>query len=208
MPRKVTYPIVEMFSSIQGEGEYVGTTMFFIRFGGCPVGKVKGECLTFNGVKFDCDTKYQQFDKKTIPQITSSIPAGTKYVCLTGGEPFLYNLNPLISRLLLKGMSIHIETSGTIKPKRFLWSRVNWITVSPKAGCDFDFWDKHCSSYKFLIDYKTKGLFLEDFKNNGVVFLQPIKDKNYKRNLNKALGLCHIYNVRLSLQMHKYIGAR
>lgn len=197
-----------MFESIQGEGEYVGTPMFFIRFGSCPVGKVKGECLTFDGIKFECDTKYQQFEKKTIPQIVSEIPLGIKYVCLTGGEPFLYNLNPLLQRLILIGVSIHIETSGTVKPKRFLWSRVDWVTVSPKVCCDFDFWDKHCSSYKFLIDFKTKGLFLEEFKNNGEIFLQPIKDKNYKRNLNKALELCHKYNVRLSLQMHKYIGVR
>ena len=35
--QNLTYPIVEIFHSLQGEGAWAGTNAFFIRMGGCDV---------------------------------------------------------------------------------------------------------------------------------------------------------------------------
>ena len=52
MAREKSYPIVEIFNSVQGEGYHTGTPSIFIRFGGCNLQAVLGVIQIFQyGIK-------------------------------------------------------------------------------------------------------------------------------------------------------------
>lgn len=111
--------INEIFYSIQGEGNNTGISMVFIRLSGCNL-----RCSF-------CDTAYAFEDGREMSE--SEIMAEvSKYeaswVCITGGEPFMQDIGRLVGRLKLKGMTIQIETNGTI----FQPVDCDWLTVSPK----------------------------------------------------------------------------
>ena len=51
-----------------------------------------------------------------------------KTIVLTGGEPLMWNLEILTSKLKELGCTIHIETSGAYP----MSGHLDWITLSPK----------------------------------------------------------------------------
>lgn len=117
-----TYQVNEIFSSIQGEGKFAGLPSTFIRLQGCTVG-----CHW-------CDTKYTWGaggTKMSVEDIIKKVIF--KNVVITGGEPTLYNLDPLIKELW--GRHIQLETSGQNNLKGHC--APNWITWSPKRQLDF-----------------------------------------------------------------------
>ena len=78
------YPVVEKFYSLQGEGLFMGTPAYFIRFAGCNL-----RCEW-------CDTK-ESWQTDSVPlieqeELVQAIPC--ERVILTGGEPTLQDLKP------------------------------------------------------------------------------------------------------------------
>ena len=111
------YEVVEIFDSIQGEGINIGTPSTFIRLARCNL-----KCKW-------CDSKYSWEKGKmmTIPQILKKVH---KYnVVITGGEPLLQNLNPLLDKLNKSG-EIEIETNGTLFDKNII--KKARFNISPK----------------------------------------------------------------------------
>ncbi|WP_434980209.1 7-carboxy-7-deazaguanine synthase QueE [Daejeonia sp. YH14] len=113
-------PVMEHFYTIQGEGFHTGKAAYFIRLGGCDVG-----CHW-------CDVK-ESWDPDLHPLLDAEEVAKTaaqhcKTIVLTGGEPLMWNLEVLTSRLKELGCTIHIETSGAYPVSGHL----DWITLSPK----------------------------------------------------------------------------
>jgi 7-carboxy-7-deazaguanine synthase len=117
----VTYPIMEDFYTIQGEGAHTGRAAYFIRTAGCDV-----NCWW-------CDVKEswdegqhpsQRVDELVQKAKTSEVP----FAVITGGEPLLHDLDPLTLRLKNAGLQTHIETSGSSPLSGYL----DWITLSPK----------------------------------------------------------------------------
>lgn len=99
--------VSEIFSSIQGEGLYVGTPQVFIRLSGCNL-----DCSW-------CDTQYamsggRQMEPREVAALVEKEAATS--VCITGGEPLLQEaeLRLLIARLKDMGLEVVIETNGTI----------------------------------------------------------------------------------------------
>ncbi|HSB92729.1 MAG TPA: 7-carboxy-7-deazaguanine synthase QueE [Flavitalea sp.] len=117
----ITYPVMESFYTIQGEGYYQGKAAYFIRLGGCDVG-----C-------FWCDVK-DSWDATIHPQVsvTSLIEQAAAYpgrmTVITGGEPLLHDCFPLTQALKEAGFQTNIETSGS-SPLSGDW---DWICLSPK----------------------------------------------------------------------------
>jgi 7-carboxy-7-deazaguanine synthase len=113
-------PLMEAFYTIQGEGYYKGSAAFFIRIGGCDVG-----CHW-------CDVK-ESWDANLHPptyieEIVTQAKSYADTVVVTGGEPLMWNMNPLTEALQAAGMKTHIETSGAY-PLSGKW---DWICLSPK----------------------------------------------------------------------------
>ncbi len=116
-------PIVEEFYSIQGEGCNTGKAAYFIRIGGCDIG-----CSW-------CDSKYS-WDATQHPLvdinriIDNIILSKADSVVVTGGEPLMWNMNPLCQLLQRHNIKTYLETSGAY----LLTGKWDWITLSPKKG--------------------------------------------------------------------------
>jgi 7-carboxy-7-deazaguanine synthase len=114
-------PVMESFYTHQGEGMYHGSAAYFIRLAGCDVG------CSWCDVKESWDAnlhKNIEIDL-LVEQATNS---GSNIVVVTGGEPLMYNLDELTTKLKETGLRTHLETSGAY-PLSGVW---DWICVSPK----------------------------------------------------------------------------
>ena len=113
-------PLMEEFYTIQGEGYHKGTAAYFIRVGGCDVG-----CHW-------CDVKESWnpdiHPPTDIESIATNAAKYSKTIVVTGGEPLMWDMNPLTELLKVKGLDTHIETSGAY-PLTGSW---DWICLSPK----------------------------------------------------------------------------
>jgi len=115
-------PVMEMFYSIQGEGYNTGKAAFFMRIGGCDVG------CHWCDVKEAWDASVHPLT--TVDQILENLGNyAAKSVVITGGEPLMYNLEPLCQALKKENIRIFLETSGTCP----LSGSFDWICVSPKS---------------------------------------------------------------------------
>ena len=115
-------PIMEAFYTIQGEGFHKGSASYFIRTGGCDVG-----CHW-------CDVK-ESWDENSHPiisveEIVKKSAGFSDCVVVTGGEPLMWNMNPLTKALKKLGKKTHIETSGAY-PLTGFW---DWVCLSPKKA--------------------------------------------------------------------------
>tara|TARA_R110002167_G_scaffold1441_11_gene6876 strand:+ start:3318 stop:3992 length:675 start_codon:yes stop_codon:yes gene_type:complete len=219
------YKINEVFESIQGEGSFTGVPSIFVRLQGCPVG-----CPW-------CDTKHtwtldSQLERSgpavmaeqgesshwfnhTVEQLLALFTEQNyraKHVVITGGEPCMYDLIPLSSRLIALGYSVQIETSGTYE---VLTHENTWVTVSPKvnmpggrkvlaSAMQRANEIKHPIAMEKHIEELDQTLILLEDKPQPVIYLQPISQQ--KRATELAIKVCIERNWRLSLQTHKFIG--
>lgn len=114
-------PLVEDFYTIQGEGFHSGKPAYFIRLGGCDVG-----CRW-------CDAKYT-WNPRVFPPVDvdviveRAVGCAAQAIVITGGEPLLYPLEILTSKLRERGLEIFLETSGTHP----FSGEFDWVCLSPK----------------------------------------------------------------------------
>lgn len=120
--KPTTLEVCEIFTSIQGEGTRIGVPSTFVRLLRCNL-----HCAW-------CDTTYSWKDGERVEGMPMSPEAILRAVqapdvVLTGGEPMLQDLEPLLN--LMGDRHVTIETNGTIfKP----YDRVNLWSISPKLG--------------------------------------------------------------------------
>ena len=202
----------EFFSSIQGEGWLTGTPMTFIRLWGCNL-----TCPW-------CDTPQASKDQHTttIKALTAAAYAlGNKWVCITGGEPTIHlGFDALVESLQAANLRVAVETNGTRS-----WTSVpDWVCVSPKVkGSMLKNVPLFTDEVKLLVGAGPDHYDAEEFIVNypdlcSVTCLQPVwhGEGGYKHsgcsiswtNTLRAIELCHKYQVRLSVQMHRLIGVK
>jgi 7-carboxy-7-deazaguanine synthase len=96
--------ITEIFHSIQGEAQFSGWPTVFVRLTGCPL-----RCRY-------CDTAYAfgGGEWRRIGEVVDEVARhGTRYVCVTGGEPLAQpRCLPLLTALCDGGYRVALETSG------------------------------------------------------------------------------------------------
>jgi len=204
-----TLRINEIFFSAEGEGGRQGQPTIFVRLSGC-------------NLRCDfCDTRYAWEEGQEINQeiILSKIGRlrekyKADWVSITGGEPLVQDIKPLVEKLKQAGFKIQIETNGT-KPITF---EVDWLTVSPKPP---DFFSTRTSrqqatEVKLVV---TKNLRLAEvekvrkkFRANIPLWLQPKsnEDWSYRRawHLFEQAARGGLKNIRLGCQLHKIYGLR
>ncbi|MDB9315931.1 7-carboxy-7-deazaguanine synthase QueE [Spirulina sp. CS-785/01] len=196
-----TYPIVETFHSLQGEGAWMGVSAFFIRLAGCDV-----HCPW-------CDTKEswptQGHPQQSITELTQiAQEANPAMVVITGGEPLMHNLFPLTAELKQAGLRVHLETSGA-HPVTGNW---DWVTFSPKR-----YKSPHKSIYERVDELKVVVAEADDLEwakteadqvpLTAIKYLQPEWNTPHSQQLVFEYVLRHP-DWRVSLQTHKLMGVR
>ena len=165
-------PIIEMFTSIQGEGIYTGVPSLFVRVSGCNLRCVFGNSR--------CDTPYSSFEAekpicdnvndatKKIADIFRRNPQ-IKHLVITGGEPMLYAnaIKELISNVDAElnnySIIITIETNGTL-PAFGTWSKseldydyvIDLWSISPKLSTSVDYDNKYLTTEQRYMHDKTR----------------------------------------------------
>jgi 7-carboxy-7-deazaguanine synthase len=220
------FPIAEDFHSLQGEGQWVGTPMHFIRLAGCSVGKPvaslpvseipilkTGEpawlCHTYDGRPFWCDTDFQRRRWMSFDDLLSD--TYEEHICLTGGEPLMHleKVDRFIELANERNIMIHIETSGTIKALYPFGSI--WISVSPKQNALPDMLES-ADEIKLLVDknFDLTKIPPEVYRHENV-YIQPINDELMvsKSNFDFCMHILKLQpNWKLSIQQHKLLGLR
>jgi len=120
------YPVVEIFGpTIQGEGINLGQRTMFVRLAGCDF-----RCRW-------CDTLYAldepEVNYMKAPMILKRLQTLAPYcntVTLSGGNPCIHDLEPLINELWDTGYSVQLETQGSIWQDCL--ANVDMINLSPK----------------------------------------------------------------------------
>lgn len=188
--------LAEIFYSVQGEGEHTGKPAVFVRLAGCNL-----------SCDF-CDTDYSLKFFATVDEVVAKVRelgGDCPMVVLTGGEPFAQReAADLIEGLRKDGRRVHIESNGTIASD--LPEDV-WLTVSPKERVD-ERMAKRANEVKLIVNERVPERWLELFADKKTLLLQP--EGNKPKNVALALDYAkaHPGRFRLSLQTHKFIGAR
>ena len=201
IPEDGTYlPLMEEFYTIQGEGFNTGKAAYFIRLGGCDVG-----CHW-------CDVK-ESWDASIHPLtaadeiVRNAVQYPGKAVVITGGEPLIYNLEYLTTKLKENNILTFIETSGAY-PLSGHW---DWICLSPKKfKAPNPAIAIHAHELKIIVFNKTDFEWAESHAKlvgpNCKLYLQPEWSKS-KDML--PLIIDYVKNNpkwEISLQTHKYLN--
>lgn len=175
--------IKEIFSSLQGEGTYIGFEQLFIRFSKCNL-----KCSY-------CDTDFTSELKEYTPQQLANEVA--KYetihsISLTGGEPlldsdFLKEFLPLVDK------KVYLETNGTLfNELEQVIDLVDIISMDIKLNStshNGDLFEKH----KKFIDIVTK--------NNKEIFVKIVFDEKITNDeISKCIELVKNNNIPIILQ--------
>lgn len=194
-------PLMEEFYTIQGEGYHQGKAAYFVRLGGCDVG-----CHW-------CDVK-ESWDVNLHPatdidKIVGNAAAHSEIVVVTGGEPTMYNLEPLTAKLKASGLRTHIETSGAY-PLTGIW---DWVCLSPKKRkLPTSVAYEKANELKVVIYNQHDLIFAEEqsklVSKDCRLYLQPewsVREKSIPMMVEYVLK-----NPKwaITLQSHKYLDVR
>ena len=194
-----TYPIVEIFHSVQGEGFHAGIPHVFVRFGNCNL-----RCEW-------CDTNFLTYEERNLESIVDEVLSyDCDRVIFTGGEPALQDLSTIGSILKKEGISLSIETNGTIEVDPI----IDWICVSPKDQLYPNAKIKQRQGDELKIVYCGQDLGMYDDLRMGFMhhFIQPcyLDSESVEENGRSFQAVEKVVKEsqgwRLSLQTHKWMG--
>ncbi len=194
-----SYPIVEIFHSVQGEAFHSGTPHVFIRFGNCNL-----RCEW-------CDTDFLKFVEMELADIVSQVlEFNCNRVIFTGGEPCLQDLTTIGNALKEHGIHLSIETNGTMTVPEI----IDWVCVSPKDQVYPNVSIKQRIGDELKIVYCGQDLSMYDELKKGFThhFIQPcyIESDSIEKNGRSFAQVEKLVKSttgwRLSLQTHKWMG--
>ena len=178
--------IKEIFTSIQGEGPYIGQKQTFIRFCRCNL-----------ACKF-CDTDF----KTDLKEYTISSLAGilkkenSKTLSLTGGEPlleieFLFEFLKKYKKELSK--KIYLETNGTRTSE--LKKIIDFVDV---VAADIKIESATGEKNQFE---KNEEFLKIAFENKKEAFIKVVFDENILNNeINEIVKIARKFNFKIVLQ--------
>jgi 7-carboxy-7-deazaguanine synthase len=196
----IMLPLMEEFYTIQGEGYQTGKAAYFIRIGGCDVG-----CHW-------CDVK-ESWDAGLHPLthadliLENSLNHPAKAVVITGGEPLMYKLDYLTSKLKENNIQTFLETSGAYS----FSGNWDWVCLSPKKTMaplkeNFPLADE----LKVIIynnhDFEWAEINALQVSRNCKLYLQPEWSRS---NLMLPLIIDYVKKNpkwNISLQTHKFMN--
>ncbi len=207
----MTLKINEIFYSIQGESTYAGRPCVFVRLTGCNL-----RCAY-------CDTSYA-YTEGTTMETWDVINEVSKFECslveITGGEPLLQDeTSGLITLLLDSGYEVLLETNGsknigTVDKRCVIIMDIKCPSSGEEKNNDLENLKmlKKGDEIKFVI--ADRGDY--DFAVNILTLLPGRKKEEVTVNFSPCFSglnpdklaawiLNDKLNVRLNLQLHKYV---
>lgn len=190
------YKVVEIFTSIQGEAEHTGKPVVFVRLHGCNLNCSFCDEPLHKGPTYTEMTELEIGTQCNLPTIV-----------ITGGEPSLTDINPLIVFLKERGYFVCVETNG------FSYNNIreaNWKTLSPKSkSIPAGAWNEikiPCNEETFDLDFLKRVASLSPAQ----LWLQPINGFNTinEEAVKFCFKKCIELNLGLSIQLHKMIGVQ
>ena len=188
-------PIIEIFSSFQGEGLLIGQRQIFVRFAGCN--------LNCNY----CDTNDSKSEKSgklmTPQQVTDEInrllTPDCRTISFTGGEPSLYpDFINEVSKLT--DLKIMLETNGTLPGNIDSIEKLDMVSLDIKLPEHFD---GDFDDEIFFNEIKSLNLLMAKSKNVycKVVILPSTKIKSFKEVVEKlSKNISNKSNLKIIIQ--------
>ena len=172
-------PIIEIFSSFQGEGLLIGERQIFVRFAGCN--------LNCNY----CDTNDSKSERsgvlmspdEVVGEIEKLITPDCRTISFTGGEPSLYP--DFISQVSKNfNLKIMLETNGTLPDNIDSIEKLDIVSLDIKLPEHFD---GDFDNSIFLNEIKSLNLLITKSINVycKVVILPSTKIKSFKEVVEK-----------------------
>ncbi len=225
--------MVEIYSSVKGEGTQSGMPMTFVRFAGCNLA-----CAW-------CDTPYNRVsflasDEQLLDMIMLHSPA---WVVFTGGEPTMQLSTWLANALKTNGVKLAIESNGQMWSDALL--ELDYVCFSPKRFVKAGVPTKHLlhpdiiaaavtgklyiNELRYVIEGTNDTAVLADCPSEFITFSPLMHDQSPAAEFksgdgyggrfgqvdadayNRCLQLVKEYRHRggrLSVQLHKFIGVR
>ena len=215
--------IKEIFTSIQGEGIYIGVNQLFIRFIHCNLN------CSFCDTDFSSNPK--EYDITELAKFVNSFK-NIHSVSLTGGEP-LIETDFLINFLSLVHHKIYLETNGILYDNLAkIKDKIDIISMDiklPSCSNNKNLFNEH---EKFIKIAKEKELFIkivfdEKINNDEIlkscelgkkysvpIVLQPKMDKDKINMQIKFINSVYYkfienyQNIRLIPQVHKFMNIK
>ena len=218
--------INEIFASIDGEGIRTGYLVTFIRTQFCSL-----KCI-YCDTKYSLDACDNNGNKQYIDMSVEEIlqqckDLGNRRITFTGGEPLIQkDAQELISVLTINDFEVNIETNGAVDIKPFkdinfeqpvdhknVIFTMDW--KSPYSGMR----DKMIESnldllnsrdvLKFVVANKEDLADMKDIitrhKLKCSIFVSPVFGQIEGKDIVKYMQNNNLQNVRLQLQLHKYL---
>lgn len=209
--------VIEIFTSIEGEGKRAGLPCTFIRLAGCNL-----RCSY-------CDTKYS-YDEEAAKAFTLTPEEivrecqdfGVKLVTVTGGEPLWHDSIPtLLMQLVAAGFDVNVETNGSMNigmyKRKDLFGDL-FLTMDykgPSSGMN----DRMCLQnlkyldendvLKFVVgtpeDLAAAKNIIETNNLKCQIYFSPIWGQITLVDIANFIMDNHLTNCRIQVQLHKLI---
>ena len=201
--------ITEIYKSIQGESTWTGCPCVFVRLSGCDLrcGWCDSEYTFSGGDRIAIDTIVEEVENHGCPLVE-----------ITGGEPLLQpGVHPLISTLIDRGHRVIVETGGHLDVSVIDPRAIRVIDVKcPGSGESQKVrWEnldalRETDQIKFVLsnrgDYDwAKKIIMQHGLNERVAVLLSVAHGILNPADLAAWILDDRLNVRLQIQLHKYI---
>ena len=211
--------VVEIFTSIEGEGARAGLPATFIRLFGCNL-----RCTY-------CDSAYaherayaDEAKEMTIDEIIQEVQnRKTAAVTVTGGEPLIHNdIKLLLNTLIDNGCNVNVETNGTVIPP-VINSNI-FYTMDFKTHISGMSKEMNPAAFKALenrdvvkcvvaskADMLQAQTFLDDIYGNRDVtempqiYFSPVWGKIEPKEIVEYLLENQLFHIKVQLQLHKLI---
>lgn len=185
------YKINEIFSSWQGEGFNTGMPATFVRLSGCNL-----SCDW-------CDTRHSAHYELSTDEIIAQCQ--NNFVILTGGEPTMQNIQPLVYALKQHNKTVGIETNGLNE----IPVDLDWVAIAPKEGfVGLSDRLKLANEVKLVVTPNTAESYIEwaitHSPSKNIIWLQP--EGNKRDSMQKCMQISNKYGIRIGHQMHKIRG--
>ncbi len=227
--------IAEIFSSIQGEGIFLGMKQIFVRFKSCNL-----TCAFCDEMSAVTSRKYSP--KELLAEIKAMEKTRGPHhsVSFTGGEPLLYVefLKEALKLLKKEKMKAYLETNGTLPAKLTkIIDKIDIVAMDiklPSSTGEKEYWNEHLRFLKVASkknvfvkivvtpntveeDVEKAAALIRGVNKNIPLILQPVTpvgplDNNIdNKTLLDFMDIClrgKLGDIRIIPQVHKVLGQK